>query len=1338
MAVSGLSVFANAGASRAIDQQTAFLEQRYAEIPLAFEPNEGQTAPDVQYISRTRGLTVLLRADGVTVVAHTMGVGGNNSAAVAAMDFVGAVSSRSKPLAFDKQQGVSNYLIGDDPDKWHAGIANYGRVRYSGLYPGIDLVFYGDRQKLEHDFVVGPWADYKQIRMRFSSVSRVLVNQSGDLEVSTAGGLLIFRAPEIYQWHAGKRVAVEGGYRVLAENEFGFTVGSYDRGQPLVIDPILGYSTYLAGSNADNGASIAVDRNGSAYVTGYTFSTDFPLKNPEQSTSTGTPDVFVTKFNASGSALVYSTFVGGSGYDQGARIAVDGNGNALVAGTTTSPDFPLKNGITVVLSTYSTHGFAFSLAPAGNKLNFSTYLGGTGQDATTGITTDSTGAVYASGYTTSSNFPLSPGHLIGVPPGNGSDLFLVKFTHTGKLTFSTMIGGSGTGYNGTFGNTPWQPISVVVDSLGEAILSGAAFDGFPTTSGSFQPSYLGGAYGTANSFIGKLNSSGTGFVYATYLGGTGAQGGDGATSLALDPAENVFITGTTGSMDFPTTPGAFQENRLNTGNTAFITKMDPALSNLLFSTYLQGTQNASGSGVSTASIAVDGQGSSYVVGTTNQSDLPLINPLISILPQNYFTGNFSAFLSVLNASGSALTFSTFYSGSTGTNGLGVAVDSSNNPYMTGVTSDQDFPTTPGAFQSTIPPQQGQYHAFVTKFLPGVPNAGACLSASTLYFPALEPGQKSYPVPLTIQNCGTLELTISQIVVTNPVFKSTGVCKKLLPGTSCTIKVRYAPVVADGQDLGTLQITDNAPIATQNVQLTGYSALPNIQIFNAIAAPDEVVGLTGAPVLGYVQTYGALPLHITSLSATGDFTPVNLCPKALDPGQTCFLGVRFTPTAAGPRTGTLYVYDDAYGSPQSISLSGNGLATYPTPNITFLSPGSAAAGSGATKVYVYGDEIFPTTTVLVNGKIVPSKQPTAGQLVFTLPKSVLKKIGNVTIQVVNPPPGGVSAPVGFAVYGQVTLGAADVIYEPVTKKFYASIPANSSNSPNSLVTVDPVTGVTGPPIPIGNDPGPLALSSDGKTLYVGLSGDYAIVPFDITTQTAGSEIFLGADPQKGPLRASNIQVQPGNPNNLVVTVTAGYGGPDGIELIENGQIISQFLNEPPNNTAVGGSHFVGSSDVFAWQSIYGSIGLDHFVIIQDNLYEAPGISGLYGIGPFDSDGTNLFDVNGQIFNAASGALVGSFPQINNYNPELAVLMDSGSGRVFFLNPGGGIMVFDATTFALLGTIGTPNANSPSYRLQHWGNSGLSFTTYSYSSQGYDLLLLSTGLFNAAGVDQVPAK
>lgn len=1303
----------------------------YGELPLAFEPNRGQAADGVRFAARAKGLAVLLQDREVSL--SVPGADRGRPAQVR-MTYVGANFAEA-PVASEKQDGVSNYLLGKDAAKWHTGIANYGLVKYSGLYPGIDLVFYGNHRKLEHDFQVAAGADYRQIRVHLDGAKSVKLNSDGNLRVTTATGDMTFQAPKIYQMRDTAKEEVAGRYVVTAESEFGFEIDTYDKARALIIDPVLSYSTYLAGSATDVGDAIAVDTQGNAYITGYTLSTDFPVFNPEQAAcnapSCSYQDAFVTKLNPTGTGLIFSTFVGGTSGDQGNAIAVDSLGNVVVAGLTYSYDFPQMNGMTVVLNSYSQHGMAFSLTPAGSAFNFSTYLGGASQDSATGVAVDASGSVYLAGYTGSANFPLTAGHLIGsLPSGYNDDLFLVKLGRKGKLLFSTMVGGPPNASGNTFLN---YPVAVGVDAKNEAVLAGTAFSGAPTTPGTFQPSCPGNTNSVTCVFIGRLNATGTTFVAATYLGGSG---GDTGGPIHVNPDGTVFVAGGTTSSDFPTTPLAFQKTPPTFGYQApFVTKLNPMLSKLTYSTYLAGTGAGGAYGaITVAGLAVDATGNAYVAGSTNNPSLPLVSPLISLLPVAQFGSSTAAFLSVLNPSGSSLTYSTLFSGSTSASAQGVAVDRASHALITGWTNDADLPTTAGAFQPTAPSSTVNYvqHAFVSEFLMSQANASACVNPTSVYLSS-NYGKPSQLAPVTITNCGTVPLTITAMTVSNPVFTiNRGLCTTLAAGASCTAHIRYTPAKGVYGDTGTIQIVDNAPISPQTVNVNGYVNFPGTGLYSyyTLGFGDVVLGVTSTPSFVTVQNYGSVPLHITSITASTGFTAVNHCPKALPAGSYCQIGATFTPTVTGLATGTLTVYDDAIDSPQTLGLAGNGLATYPAPSGLTLNPSYAPAGSAPVQVSLSGNYIYPTSQVTINGVPFAGKVTlTYSTLQFTLPAAMLKKMGSLAIQVVNPAPGGASLPVDFSVYGQTALPAVDMVFEPFTRKFYASIPASDTTNPNSLITVDPTTGAVGAPIPIGLDPGALGLSDDGTTLYVALNGENAIVPFDIATQTLGTKIPLGVDILKGPLTAADIQVQPGNSKTLIVTLAAGFNGNDGLALVVNGQIVSEYLNNAPNNVYVGGTKFVDATNVYGWDPAYNSYGILHFVIAGNLLLEAPGISTGYGVGAFATDGTTLFDVSGQVYSASSGLLVGTINGLGTYpSGPIGVLNDSSSGRLFFVEGpfNTATEVIDATTLNQVGFAGGPSGINS--RVQKWGPDGLAYLSAPYPQMIADSLIqIRTSLF-----------
>ena len=358
----------------------------YAKLPLFFEPNRGQTDSEVKFLSRGRGYTLFLTPS-EAVLSLRKGEKGKDSevrsdarpahSTLLRMKLVGA-NPEPKVAGQDELPGKSNYFHGNDPGKWLTRVPHYARVKYEEVYPGIDLVYYGtERHQLEYDFVVSPGADPQSIRLEIEGAGRMTLNDEGALLLRTSGGEVAWQAPFIYQEISGSQKAVDGGYLILAENQVAFSVGEYDEGKPLVIDPTLSYATYLGGSGDDGGTHIAADSSGNAYVTGTTESTDFPTLNPAQGVfGGGSTDIFVTKLNADGTALTYSTFLGGSNNEfSGGGIAVDESGNAYITGTTASPDFPTVNPPQGSLSGLQ-DAFVTELSADGSSLVYSTYLGG--------------------------------------------------------------------------------------------------------------------------------------------------------------------------------------------------------------------------------------------------------------------------------------------------------------------------------------------------------------------------------------------------------------------------------------------------------------------------------------------------------------------------------------------------------------------------------------------------------------------------------------------------------------------------------------------------------------------------------------------------------------------------------------------------------------------------------------------------------------------------------------------------------------------------------------------------------------------------------------------------
>src|SRR5947209_1276856 len=422
-ATSAVSHFSYGFESRALPFQPPHVRvsEAYGKLPLHFEANQGQTDPGVKFLSRGRGYTLFLTGRGEAVMllgkpapmydrlesAALLRAAAKpppepaTPAAVVRMNLIGA-SKSPRVEGLEESPGKANYFIGNDPKMWRTNVPMYAKVKVQGVYPGVDLVYYGNQRKLEYDFIVAPGADPGSITMVVEGAERPSLNGQGDLVLAIEDREVRFQKPVVYQEVDGVRREISGSYKLKSAHQVGFQVGAYDGSLPLIIDPALSYSTYLGGSGTDQGLGIAVDSGGYAYVTGFTISTNFPTTpGAFQTTSGGGFHAFVTKLNPTGSALVYSTYLGGSSNDQGRGIAVDPGGHAYATGATFSTNFPTTPG--ALQTTYGGGGDAFvtKLNPTGTGLVYSTYLGGSNDDQGLGIAVDSSGHAYVTGSTTS-------------------------------------------------------------------------------------------------------------------------------------------------------------------------------------------------------------------------------------------------------------------------------------------------------------------------------------------------------------------------------------------------------------------------------------------------------------------------------------------------------------------------------------------------------------------------------------------------------------------------------------------------------------------------------------------------------------------------------------------------------------------------------------------------------------------------------------------------------------------------------------------------------------------------------------------------------------------------
>ncbi|MBI3474861.1 MAG: SBBP repeat-containing protein [Acidobacteria bacterium] len=868
---------------------SARMLKSYGKLPLTFEANHGQTDPRAKFFSRGEGYSLFLTPSEAVLSLRGRATEGNsnpkNDVVVIRTQLLGA-NAQTELVGESPLPGKSNYFVGSDPTKWRTNVPQFGKVRYENVYPRVDLVYYGHQRELEYDFVLQPGANPNSIRLGVEGAAKLHLDH-GDLVMSSTGGDLYLRAPHIYQEANGVRHIVRGQYVIKGNNEVGFRLGSYDRRRALVIDPVLAYSTYLGGSGTggDIGVAIAVDSAGNAYVTGQTNSTDFPTANAIQPTNAGNGDAFVTKFNADGSALVYSTFLGGStGGEEGQAIATDSAGNVYVTGATLSSDFPTVNPIQRRYGGGDTDAFVTKINADGNALVYSTYLGAAGEDDGQGIAVDSAGNAYVAGTTGSKRFPVK--NSIQPAFGGGArDAFVTKINAAGSaFVYSTFLGGSDDEYGA----------GIAVDSAGDAYIAGSTLSADFPVNNAIQPTFGG----VIDAFVTEINSAGAALVYSTYLGGSNWDQGFG---IAADSAGNAYVTGVTQSTNFPTFH-PIQPSLGSSNRNAFVSRINVGGTGFVFSTYLGENDDELGFGITRDSL-----GDAYVTGA------------------NGAPSGDTAFVTKMKADGSAVVYTTNLGGNCNSNvGSGVAVNSTDSVYMVGWTCSNNFPTTPFAFQKEF--KGGGYaNAFVAK----VAETFANVSPATLSFPLQLIGQTSVSQKTTLTNTGTHTITINQIYFggSNPGdFTQTNTCgSSLAAGASCTISVAFIPSTR-GSRTALLGISDSDAGSPQTVSLSGTGVAVSLSA-KKLNFGNQPVGTKSASQTFTLTNLDGTPLHFSKIvikaKNAADFSQTNTCGTGIGAHASCTITVNFTPSAQGARRGSLQISDDGGASPQKVTLLGTG-------------------------------------------------------------------------------------------------------------------------------------------------------------------------------------------------------------------------------------------------------------------------------------------------------------------------------------------------------------------------------------------------------------------------------
>jgi len=1016
--------------------------QVYSALPLRFEENLGQADARVRFLARTHASVLFLTESGTSILYLSGATAPGRDESKSEVLRVRLVGSNRAPeiSGLERLPGRSNYFVGNDPRRWRVNVPAFAQVRYRAVYPGINLVYYGNQGRLEYDFELAPGTSPRVIAMGFEGARGVGVSSTGELSVRMAKREVIVHKPLAYQLVRGLRRMVPARFESRGAAAVGFAVGPYDSSKPLTIDPVLTYSTYLGGSGVDQGKSVAVDASGNVYVAGATTSSDFPTTvGVVQSSLKGSNDVFITKLDPNGGALVYSTYLGGSGDEQATHIAIDSAGNSYFTGVTGSTDFPTTLGALQTSLGGSNDAFVVKLDSTGAALVYSTYLGGTDDDVGNSLAVDSSGNVYLVGQTSSADFPISAGAFQTAPGGNG-DAFVTKLSNDGTaLVYSTLLGGSASD----------QGTGIAVDAAaGAAYVTGmTSSTDFPTAN-----ALQAAIGGSSDVFVTEVGPDGKSLIYSTFLGGTNS---DAGADVVLDSSQDALVTGTTNSTDFPVL-NPYQATNAG-GSDGFVTKINAGGSALGWSTYLGG----SGQDVPRA-MALDSAGNVYVVGQTGSANFPKANPL-----QSYLLAT-DAFVTELDAGGATLLFSTLLGGSGQEIARAVAVDSAGNVYVTGDTDSPDFPTLAGSLHTST---AGAVDVFVVKAAPADQPA-LSFAPTALTFPDQSVNTISLSQNVLLRNMGSAALTIASVTVSGDFdFVQTNNCFGTVAGGSrCTVSVSFAPI-ARGSRTGTLTIADNASGSPHTIALTGNGIAPAVTLSaNSLTFADQDVGTTSASQTVGLTNTGVDPLTINGFAIIGDFTQTNNCGLTVAAGKSCAIQVSFRPTMPLARTGSLSIVHNAPGSPSQVQLSGTGVGPAVRLSSTAVVFGEQPVGttSGPETVTLTNTGNAPLTIaqVTTSGDFIQTNDcgsPLGAGAACTLSISFRPTTAGTTFGAITVSDNAPGNPHVVTLSGQAISGTAPEAYLSPRNVAFGLQPVTTNSSPRTVT----VTNTGNAPLTISN-------------------------------------------------------------------------------------------------------------------------------------------------------------------------------------------------------------------------------------------------------------------------------
>jgi Bacterial Ig-like domain (group 3)/Protein of unknown function (DUF1573)/Beta-propeller repeat len=1335
-------------------------------VPVIFELNQGQAHEPYRFIARNTGGNARFTDAGPDFL-----MGSAERKAVIQFRPVG-VTSKTRAEGKLPLDGRANYFFGRDSSQWLENVPTFGRVAYSEIFPGVDLLFYGNHDRLEHDFIVSPHADPAKIRFALTGAEDILLTSSGDLVAAAAGAKLLLQKPVAYQTIDGRKVPIESSFRIDQSQTISFEVGHYDRDRELIIDPTLTFSTYLDGTHNDIAAAIATDSSGNIYIAGNTQSPDYTLVGPLRSTCSGCADGgtygYISKLDPTGHTLLYSTYFGGSGDSEIDAIAIDSSGNLVATGYTSTIDIPKAgNGPLWLVPGV----FAFSLDPTGSTLNYSGIIGTT----TSGyqgyelnyqyhgfaLAVDGSSNVYIAGTTGADNgapeFPVTAGTYGSGATSFGNAIFAVKLAPDGSQIYGTVIPSTSPT------NSSYTYVGgIAIDPQGDLYVSGMTAADLPATPGALVSTFPN-AYPDDGGFAGfllELNPTASNLVFATYLPGT-----DRAGPVVRAADGSLYITGNTSETNLPVSSNALQKT-LSPGcscNNGYILHLNAAGTQVLGATYLSGTIPFSNEGTGFGSIALDNAGDVFVGGNTSSVDFPLVNPVVSYFDE---TGNNTDVVTVLAGLTPDLSqevFGSYFNG----NGAGaqlsaMTLDSNGHLLFAGGTfSDTNFITTANAYQPNAPASPSSSVAYEHQYVASVdltvPAPSACFDTRGAVFANTPANTTSYTT-IHLTNCGNAPMTIESMTSSSPLVAISQPCSTIAAGSTCTLQFSYTPIDSTAF-ASTITMTANTVIPTQTLSLSGQGVAPKLTIDGNPALGQALVG-GSLPIKTslLIRNAGNASLTISSVSITpGDFSITSSnCTATIGSQLACIIGISFSPTAAGMRSAALTIDSNDPVNPQTVAnLSGTGVATYPVPVLTSLSSQTQIVSTTSISVELTGSNFFPQSVVFINGIAVPTTFSSNTSLDATAPASSLGSIGELSVTVYNPGPGGgESLPQILTIYQVLSIGPQFLVSVPAQGLLYAAIPASAATNPNTVIPINPATGALGSPIPVGNNPTILAASGDGKYLYVTLAADQTVQRINLQTQAV--ERTFPYPPNLSCSSCSippavDLQAVPGNSQEVVLSQGSSLS-------LYNDSGLVNSVPDPPVSTsepAFDSIAFAGNP-----QSIYAL----PFTLVQDpffttatldaaGLHYVPLTGGNYGGnnttgGGVVSDGTLLYTTAGEVWNPATGEETGTFPvtiydSTTSSQNEGNLTLDTTLGEIYEIgiqNYGSDssaqtLTAYGLNSLSITGTLAFPQINTETgTNLVRWGSNGFAFLGLQGSNN--NLYLVRSSIASPQDVNAAP--